>query len=157
MKNIIGNKYGKVIVKKEIDRNLVYNPSNKRVFLCVCDCDKEIKLTYKQLVRHNTKISCHVCRKLPEKSKNTTTYTTYRSMRDRCLNKNHNSYPYYGGRGIKICERWLGRIVGFKNFLEDMGERPHGMTLDRINVNGNYEPSNCRWSTQKTQINNRRK
>lgn len=77
---------------------------------------------------------------------------TYRSMRLRCENPNHNSYRYYGGRGIKVCERWKN----LANFIADMGDRPPGTTLDRIDVNGDYEPSNCRWATPKQQTANRR-
>jgi hypothetical protein len=76
-------------------------------------------------------------------------------MRKRCGNPLHISYSNYGGRGIKVCRRWLGKR-GFINFLEDMGERPEGKTLDRIRVNGNYTPSNCRWATPKEQTANRR-
>ena len=81
----------------------------------------------------------------------TPTYLSWYSMRQRCLNKNHEHYDRYGGRGITICERW----DSFANFLEDMGERPEGLTLDRVHNDGNYTPENCRWSTKQTQAKNR--
>ena len=83
----------------------------------------------------------------------TRTYYAWRSMRARCVYPDHAAYHNYGGRGILVCQRWLD---DYDSFYEDMGPAPAGMSLDRINVNGNYEPANCRWATDKEQSHNRR-
>lgn len=90
-----------------------------------------------------------------EKRINHPLYSTYGLMKARCLNVNRKEYKNYGARGITIDERWLG-IDGFTNFCEDMGERPEGMTLDRIDNEGDYSKNNCRWATYVQQVANSR-
>ena len=80
----------------------------------------------------------------------TPTHITWKAMLDRCLNHKSIGFDHYGGRGISVCDRWLK----FTNFLSDMGIRQNGTTLDRINNDGNYEPSNCRWASKKIQRRN---
>jgi len=82
----------------------------------------------------------------------TPTYISWQQMKARCLNPRHEKFPLYGGRGIEVCTEWLK----FENFLADMGERPDGTTLDRLDNNRHYCKANCRWADQKTQQLNRR-
>jgi hypothetical protein len=138
----------------------------RRYVLCRCTCGTEKVIQERYVLKGNTRscgclfIETSIAKvKAMEKhgharegSKRTPTYLSWRAMRMRCENPKHDNYPMYGGRGIKICERWLV----FENFLADMGERPEGTTLDRINPNGHYEPSNCRWADKTEQSRNRR-
>lgn len=125
---------------------------------CKCNCGNVVLAISSHLKRGLTKSCGCLALKIRTKhghqigGKQSRTYNTWRKMIDRCTNKNHKAYHHYGGRGIKIHEEWFT----FLNFLNDMGERPINKTLDRIDNNGNYEPSNCRWATKKQQSRNTR-
>ena len=123
-------------------------------WLCKCDCPvpcEEPRVGTRLLAGRAGK--CRRCKSLFKKSSGSMspTYNSWRGMIERCKNSRHVSYHRYGGRGITVCKRW----ESFVNFYEDMGERPAKMSLDRINGNGIYEPSNCRWADANTQASNR--
>lgn len=132
---------------------------------CVCDCGNVAIVASWNLVCGGTK-SCgcllkeirgkqSVTHRHTLKGEASAEYRAWKSMKERCYNKNSNSYPGWGGRGIIICERWLN---SFENFFADMGRKPTPKhTLDRFpDNNGNYEPSNCRWATEQQQQSNKR-
>lgn len=131
----------------------------KRVYwVCRCDCGTIKSIVACDLKRPHT-ISCGCVNDAVRRIKalkhgfnRTPTYVTWCAMHARCTNSKLKSFKDYGGRGIRVCDRWKD----FANFLADMGERPTGRSIDRIDVNGNYEPDNCRWATASEQRRNQR-
>jgi hypothetical protein len=135
-----------------------HTKTGKKFYLCQCDCGNQKVIVGYSVVEGITK-SCgclqkeiNIQRSTSHGCSYTITYSKWAGIRNRCLNPNDKQYPNYGGRGIKICNRWLN----FENFLEDMGECPEHLEIDRIDNNGDYEPENCRWTTHLNNVNNKR-
>lgn len=126
--------------------------------LCKCDCGKSFETDWSAVrIGHTKSCGCLSAQKTKERAKThgysgTKTYIAWKSMITRCESPSFISFDRYGGRGIKVCDRWRH---SFEDFLADMGESPHGTSLDRMNNNKNYEPGNCRWATRSEQMSNR--
>ena len=132
--------------------SLVERTNQGAVWECMCDCGNTTRVHAKTL-RYGSVKSCGCGMGKSHGMSYTKTYRAWRSMQDRCYNTNRPNYGGYGGRGITVCDEWRS---SFENFYRDMGECPDGLSLDRINVNGNYCKENCRWATQSVQVFNTR-
>lgn len=146
-----GQRFTKLLVLSKADRK---GSRGEIYWTCECDCGRQLNVVANALRLELTK-SCG-CLSAERSRKHgmddTPTYWAWAAMKQRCGNKNVRWYHRYGGRGITVCDRWAR---SFEAFLEDMGEKPDGLALGRINNDGNYEPSNCRWESAKQQIRNR--
>ena len=153
VKDLTGQRFGLLTVMRQAGRTKY----STVMWECQCDCGNTVMRERRILVKSSKrKVSincgCLYARNQKHHMTGSPTYITWKSMKQRCLNPNSTSFPYYGGRGITICDRW----DDFLNFYEDMGERPEGMSLDRIDSDKGYYKENCKWSTIEEQNRNRR-
>jgi len=156
MLDVVGDVFGRLTVVAFAGKNR----HDRSAWHCRCECGTEKVLAGSDL-RSGKIISCGCARRertiaprITHGLKKHPLYQTWAQMKARCLNPRSKAYPEYGGRGIKVCDRWL---LSFKDWLADVGERPaRGMTIDRENNDGDYEPSNVRWATKSEQARNTR-
>lgn len=159
-KDITGQKFGRLTALYRLE-----NYHKQGVYwLCVCECGKFKEVNGKDLRKGNTK-SCGCLkhdvlsnfhkRRITHGKSNTRLYRIWKAMIQRCYKKYCTNYKYYGGRGVRVCNEWLNDNTMFFDWAINNGYK-EGLTIDRIDVNGNYGPSNCRWITTKQQNRNKR-
>lgn len=149
--DLVGQKFGRLTVTKYLCVE-----KNKNIWLCKCECGNLVKVNTGNLTSGNTK-SCGCLQKqrasksnIKHGKRNTRLYRIWLNMKDRCCNKHNKRYEYYGGRGIAVCNEWKDDFQAFYDWSMVNGYSDN-LTIDRINVDGNYEHYNCRWVDMKTQ------
>ena len=152
--DITGQKFGKLTVIKKVE-----NINGRTAYLCECECGNKKQIIGKYLKNGSTK-TCGCGKILNPHHKthgqsNNKIYYVYKNMINRCYNKKNKKYESYGKRGIQVCNEWLQNFENFYNWAINNGYQEN-LSLDRINNNGNYKPSNCRWVDLYTQANNKR-
>lgn len=162
LKEMLGMRVGKLTVIERVEDH--YYPSGRHdaQYRCRCECGNEVIVLGIHLRSGHT-TSCGCYRKettskarSAHRMTNTRLYRIWKGMKQRCLNSNHPNYNIYGGRGIRVCQEWADNFQNFMEWAVANGYSDN-LSLDRIDVNGNYSPDNCRWVTQKEQCNNTRR